>query len=242
MAHAPIPNLFDPGASVTIGQKKWPAFLVLGFGFMLLFGMPWFGIPMLICGGAMLMSSNGGLTLDAHGFEYSYVFGKKRHAWSEIKEFVLVKQNMYVFITVNKFVGFNMVKSKVAAAAWFTRTFAAAERYLPQGYQVKAEELMLAMEMRRQFAATGARQFVPQGQADQSYGALAAPPSSKPRQSNWADGATERYAREAPPVAQPSPNYGSTGFAGAGLTPPGGGFGKRTSLIPPTQKKQWPDY
>jgi hypothetical protein len=238
MTQASTPGLFDPTVNVTIGQKSWPALMVLGFGFLMMFGMPWFGLPMVICGALMLMNSKNGLTLDSHGFEYSHLFGKKRHAWSEIKEFVMVSQKMYIFITVNKFVGFNMNKPKVAAAAWFTRTFAAAERYLPTGYAVKTEELLVAMEMRRQFAASGASQFVPAGQAELSYGAPV-DRSPQPRQSNWADGATERFARQAQPAGQ---TFGNSGYSNTGLTPPSGGFGRRQSPFPASSKKQWPDY
>jgi hypothetical protein len=238
MTQASNPGLFDPTVSITIEQKKWPALTVLGVGFLMVFGAPWFGIPMAICGGLMLMHRKNGLTLDSHGFEYSHLFGKKRHAWNEIKEFVLVSQTMYIFITINKFVGFNMNKPKIAAAAWFTRTFAAAERYLPTGYAVKTEELLVAMEMRRQFAMSGATQFVPAVQAEMSYGA-SVDHTPQPRQSNWADNATERFARQAQPAGQ---TFGNSGYSNVGLNQPSSGFGRRQSPFPAPSKKQWPDY
>jgi hypothetical protein len=198
--------------------------------------LPVLGILFLIFGFLSLVGLRQTLIIDQEGFEYSYMLGRKRHHWHEIREFSVITMRKF-FIPINRFVGFDMANPKVAALAWLTRLGAGAERYLPQHLGVKAQDLAFAMELRRQFAASGASSLVPAGQAPP----LHVPPQI-PATSNWADKLGGRSAPVPSYASQAMPSFGQSGFSNPGLTPSGGGFGKRTSLFPEPKKKQWPDY
>jgi hypothetical protein len=236
MSNTQIAGLNDPFARVELRQTAAVGWICVAAGVLLMAAYPIFGVLFLAFGLLSLFGLRQTLIMDQTGFEYSYMLGRKRHHWHEVREFSVITMRKF-FIPINRFVGFDMANPKVAALAWLTRLGAGAERYLPQHLGVKAQDLAFAMELRRQFAASGASVLVPAGQAPSHH-----VPPPIPTTSNWADKLGKRSAPLPSYVSQATPSFGQRGLVNSGLTASSGGFGKRMSLFPEPKKKQWPDY
>jgi hypothetical protein len=236
MSNAQLTSLTDPFVRVELRQTAALGWICIAAGVLVMAALPVLGELVIIFGFLSLVGLRQTLIIDQEGFEYSYMLGRKRHRWGDVREFSVITMTKF-FIPINRFVGFDMANPKVAALAWLTRLGAGAERYLPQHLGVKAQDLALAMEFRRQFAASGASSFVPAGQLPASSARPAVPATS-----NWADKLGGSGATIPAYATQPATPFGQRGYANSGLAPSGGGFGKRTNAFPSTKQKQWPDY
>jgi len=104
-----------------------------------------------------LVPGAASLKLDSQGFTVRYWFKEETYRWIDVKEFNLITLRYMGFIPVRRSVGFKFSESygKRNIVLRIAGAIARFDRQLPDNYGMKAQDLLVLLELSRRQAVEG---------------------------------------------------------------------------------------